>query len=93
MTIDDLKFWQNKVVVLSLRDGEITTAKVDFVDLEYEDIIVTVLVSNRKYEQPSERAFAIAAADISSIVEANLDADTEAARRTLLRAEERSCME
>jgi hypothetical protein len=91
MTINDLKFWQDKVVVLSLRDGEVTTAKVNFVDSEYEDIIVTVLASNRHYERPSERAFTIAAVDISSIEEANLDADAEAARLALLRAEERSC--
>jgi hypothetical protein len=70
MTIDDLKPWQDKVVVLCLRDGEVTTAKVDFVDSEYEDIIVTVLASNRHYERPAERAFAIAAADISSISDA-----------------------
>lgn len=75
MTVDELKIWEDKIVVFSLRDGEVTTAKVDFVDREHEDIIVTVLSSNRFYDRPSEQAFAIAAADITSIQEANLGAD------------------
>jgi hypothetical protein len=35
MTIIELKTWQDKTVVLHLHDGEITTAKIDFVDEEY----------------------------------------------------------
>lgn len=67
MTISELKIWQDRTVVLHLHDGEITTAKIDFVDEEYEDIIVTVLTSNRHYEQPSDRAFSIRASDIERI--------------------------
>jgi hypothetical protein len=67
MTIDELKPWQEKTVVLHLYDGEITTAKVDFVDAEYEDIIVSVLTSNRHYERPGELALAIRAAEIQRI--------------------------
>jgi hypothetical protein len=68
MTIDELKPWQEKTVVLHLYDGEVTTAKVDVVDAEYEDIIVSVLTSNRHYERPRELArFAIRAADIQRI--------------------------
>jgi hypothetical protein len=67
MTTGDLKPWEDKTVVLHLYDGEITTAKVDFIDAEYEDVIVTVLASNRHYERAKERAFAIRAADIQRI--------------------------
>ena len=45
----------------------VTTAKVDFADAEYEDIIVTVLASNRQYEKADKSAFAIRAADIERV--------------------------
>jgi hypothetical protein len=67
MTLDELKPWEDRVVVLHLHDGEVTTARVDFVDSEYEDIIVTVLSSNRDYMRPDQQAFTIAAADVASI--------------------------
>jgi hypothetical protein len=57
MTIDELKPWQEKTVVLHLYDGEITTAKVDFVDAEYEDIIVSVLTSNRHLRAARRTSF------------------------------------
>lgn len=67
MTISELKPWQDKTVVLHLFDGEITTAKVDFVDAEYGDIIVTVLASSRHYENADKSAFAIPAAHIQQV--------------------------
>ena len=72
MTIDELKPWQDKTVVLHFYDGQITTAKVEFVDVEHEDIIVSVLSSNRHYERPKEQAFEILAADIEHLVPAEL---------------------
>ena len=53
--------------MLYLYDGEITTAKVDYVDAEFEDIIVTVFTSNQHYERPGERAFTIRAAHIQRL--------------------------
>ena len=67
MTMTELKSWQEKTVVLHLFDGEVTTAKIHFVDEEYEDIIVTVLTSNRHYEQLGKAAFTIRAADIERV--------------------------
>jgi hypothetical protein len=67
MTISELQPWKDMTVILHLLDGEIATAKVDFVDAEYEDIIVTVLASNRQYEKADKSAFAIRAADIERV--------------------------
>ena len=67
MTIDELRPWQDRMVVLYLHDGEITTAKIDFVDAEYDYIIVSVMTSNREYVQPEKNAFTIRAADIQRI--------------------------
>jgi hypothetical protein len=56
-----VKPWQNRTILLHFNDREITIAKVEFVDLEHEDIIVSVLSSNRHYERPRETVFAIRA--------------------------------
>jgi hypothetical protein len=40
MTIAEITPYLDKTVILRLSDGEITTAKIAFVDNEYEDIIV-----------------------------------------------------
>ena len=44
-----------RAMVLNLRHGEITTAEVDLVDQEHEDVIVTVLTSNRHTRSPENR--------------------------------------
>jgi hypothetical protein len=40
MTIAEITPYLDKTVILRLSNGEITTAKIAFVDNEYEDIIV-----------------------------------------------------
>lgn len=70
MTINELRPWLDKIAVLHLCDGEITTAKVVFVDAEYEDIIVSVLTSNRDYVQPEKNAFTMRSADIERVTPA-----------------------
>ena len=67
MTIGELKLWEDKTVVLHFFDREITTAKIDFVDAEHEDIIITVLLSNRQYDDADRSAFAILAAHIQHV--------------------------
>ena len=67
MTISELKPWEDRTVVLHFFDGEITTAKIDFVDAEQEDIIITVLQSNRQYENTDRNAFAVLAAHIQRV--------------------------
>ena len=47
MTISDLKSFQDCIVVLQLKDGERLRAKVQFVDAEYEDIILDVLETSQ----------------------------------------------
>ena len=67
MTISELKPWEDKTVVLHFFDGEITTARIDFIDAEHEDIIITVLQSNCRYENADRSAFAILAAHIQRV--------------------------
>ena len=72
MTIAELKPYQDKTVVLSLHDGERATAKITYVDAEYEDIIVDILHTSRpeRYQVPiTNCAFTILALDVDSIQE------------------------
>jgi len=70
MTIAEIRPYQDKMVILTLLDGEITTAKIAFVDAEYEDIVVDVIRTNRPDSyRDSNSAYAIAAADLVSIEE------------------------
>ena len=71
MTILELRPYQDKTVVLRLHDGEIVTVKILFVDAEYEDIIVDIIRSSRpaEYKGPTDAAYTIRAADISSVHE------------------------
>lgn len=71
MTIAELKPYQDKTVVLRFCDGEIATVKVDFVDAEYEDIIVDIITTNRrdKYNGPSNAVYAIPVTDLASVDE------------------------
>ncbi|MGA7524229.1 MAG: hypothetical protein WBW84_17385 [Acidobacteriaceae bacterium] len=59
-------------MVLHLTDGEIATAKIAFVDAEYEDIIVDIIDTNRpqQYKQSIRlAAFTIKASDLASVSE------------------------
>jgi hypothetical protein len=47
MNISELKPFQDCEIVLRLKDGEVLRAKVKFVDLEYEDIIVDIVQTNQ----------------------------------------------
>ena len=47
MTIAELRPYQDKTVILHLHDGETATAKIAFVDDEYEDIIVDIIDTDR----------------------------------------------
>jgi len=68
MTIEELKVFEDRTVVLRLTDGEVLTANVAFVDREYEDIIVDVLETTQPhhYKVPNA-AYAIPVAEIVSV--------------------------
>ncbi len=67
MTIEELRPYQDETVILHLRDGEIATVKIVFVDAEYEEIIVDVVQSNREYKGPKGSAYTIAASEVVSV--------------------------
>jgi len=72
MTIDELKPFEDKTVVLRLNDGEVARVKILFVDIEHEDIIVDIAETARpdKYRGDiSSSAFAILAAELISVEE------------------------
>ena len=70
MTIAEVRPYQDKTVILKLSDGEITTAKIAFVDVEDEGIVVDIISTNRPDNyRHSDAAYAIAAADLVSIEE------------------------
>jgi hypothetical protein len=71
MTIAELRPYQDKTVILHLHDGEIATVKVAFVDVEYQDLIVDIINTNRsqKYKGPANSAHVIRAADLAAIEE------------------------
>jgi hypothetical protein len=68
MKISDLSPFQDCEVALHVKDGEVLRAKVAFVDLEHEDIIVHVLETNQPehYKDPNA-SYAVAASDIVSV--------------------------
>jgi len=47
VTIEQLREFQDHTGVLCLLDGERLKVKVNFVDLEYEDVIVDLLKTNQ----------------------------------------------
>jgi len=71
MTVAELKPYQGKTVVLRFWNGEIATAKIDFVDAEYEDVIVDIISTNRRdrYTGPSNALYAFPVAQIASVEE------------------------
>ena len=71
MTISELRPYEHKSVILRMKDGEIASVKVAFVNEEYEDIFVDIIRTNRpqQYADLSSAAYAIKAEDIASIEE------------------------
>ena len=71
MTVDELRPYQDKTVVLHLHDGEIATVRIAFVDTEYGDITVDIIHTNRpeQYKGSPDSAYAIRAVDIASVDE------------------------
>jgi hypothetical protein len=69
MTVAELKPYQDKTVVLRFWNGEIATVKIDFVDAEYEDIIVDIINTNRRdrYAGPSNAVYAVPVVQIASV--------------------------
>jgi len=69
VTIAQLRGLQKCTVVLRLTGGEVLMSRINFVDLEYEDIVIDVLETNRpeQYKGPKNSAYAIKAEDIASI--------------------------
>jgi hypothetical protein len=67
MTLDQLKQFLDKTVVLRMTDGERATVRVRLVDEEYADVIVDVLETSspERYKDRSA-AYAIAAPDVAS---------------------------
>jgi hypothetical protein len=69
VTIDQLREFQDCIAILRLTNAEVLKATIDFVDLEYEDIVVTVLETNKpeQYKGPKNAAYTVKAADIVSV--------------------------
>jgi hypothetical protein len=67
-TISELRPFQDCEVTLHLKDGEVLRAEIDFVDLEYQDIIVTVLDTNQpEHYLDSNACYTIPVIDIVSV--------------------------
>ena len=67
MELMDLRQFLDKTVVLHTTEGKTAKVRVDFVDEEYEDIIVAVLeTSHPEHYRDNSAAYAFAAADIAS---------------------------
>lgn len=67
MKIDDLASFVDKEANLRMSDGEVATVRVNFVDHEYDDIIVDVIQTSRPERyQNRTAAYTIAARDIVS---------------------------
>jgi hypothetical protein len=72
MKITEFKPYEDNTVILHMREGEIATAKIAFVDAEYEDIIVDVVQMNRPeaYQKPiGSSVFAVRLSDLNIIEE------------------------
>ena len=69
MTISELEEFQDGVVVLHLNDGEVVTGRINFVDREYEDIIVDVLQTSapERYKEHNAAVYAIKIGDVASV--------------------------
>jgi small nuclear ribonucleoprotein (snRNP)-like protein len=64
----DVKEFQDKTVVMELESGEVLTAKILMVDVEYEDVVVDVIRTNRpELNLKSDAVYAIALAQMITI--------------------------
>lgn len=56
------------MAILRLTDGEVLKARIDFVDLEYEDVVVKLLETNtpEQYKGPKNADYIVKAVDIVS---------------------------
>jgi hypothetical protein len=68
VTITELREFQDATVVLQLNDGEVLRAKIAFADIEYEDIILDILETNKPehYKDPNS-AYTVKASDVASV--------------------------
>jgi hypothetical protein len=68
MTSSELKDFQDREVILRLTDGETLRVLISFVDMEYEDVIVDIIETDRpgNYRTPGA-AYTILASDIVSV--------------------------
>jgi hypothetical protein len=72
MLISELKQFLDKTVTLRMTNGEVAKVRVDFVDEEYEDIIVDVLETSQPDQyRDSPAAYTFAAADILTVEQAS----------------------
>jgi len=71
MTTGELRPFENKIVTLTLTDGEVMKARLYFVDEEYQDVIVDVLETTtpERYQARETSAFCVCVADIVSAAE------------------------
>jgi hypothetical protein len=84
MTIGELSPYQDKTVVVQLSDGEISTAKIAFVDAEYEDIVVDIISTNRPDNyRDANAAYTVAVADLISVEEVSGQVSHELTTGTL----------
>jgi hypothetical protein len=67
MLPEDLAPWVDKLVVLSLKNGESTIAHVLYVDRRRCDLFIDVISSNRSYPDSERRAFTIPFGRILSV--------------------------
>ena len=70
ITISELRPYEDKTVRLRLLDGEVSTVKVNFIDPEYEDLIVDVIDTNRPNTYKDlNSAYTIAISEIAAVEE------------------------
>jgi len=69
VTIAQLQEFQDCTAIFRLTNGEVLKARIDFVDLEYEDIIVKVLETNmpEQYKGPKNAVYTVKATDVTSV--------------------------
>lgn len=70
MTILGVKPYRDKIALLKLSNGEVSKVNIQFVDAEYEDIIVDIISTNHPehYLDPNA-SYAIRVADLISVEE------------------------
>jgi putative ABC transport system ATP-binding protein len=68
VTIAELKAFEDRTVLLRLVGGQTLVARIDFVDLEYEDVVVDVLQTNQpEHYKDATAAYTIPLSDILNV--------------------------